>query len=150
MTVRVVVLDSTPLSLLCGPPRRADVVTCRQWCDALVLAGNRVVIPEVIDYEVRRELLRAKKDASAGRLTALRGFLEYLPLNTPTMERAARVWADARQRGRPTAPDPALDVDMILVAQAESLMAPNTVIATSIVAHIAPFHPAEFWSAITP
>jgi predicted nucleic acid-binding protein len=147
---RVVVLDSTPLGLLCGPPARPDVATARQWRDALVMAGHRLVIPEVIDYEVRRELLRANKTASVGRLTALRAQLEYLPLGTAAMERAAELWADARRRGLPTAPDPSLDIDVILAAQAESLAVPNTVIATSNVAHLVRFHPAEFWSSITP
>jgi len=150
MSLRVVVLDATPLSLLCGPPTKPDVKAARRWRDVLVLAVHRLVIPEIIDYELRRELLRARKDASAARLTALRGPLDYTVLTTAAMERAARLWADARQSGRPTAGDKDLDVDMILIAQAEALGLSNTVIATSNLAHIAPFHQAEFWSSITP
>lgn len=150
MTPRVIVLDSTPLGLLCGPPTKKDVIAARRWRDRLVVAGHRLVIPEIIDYEVRRELLRAQKHASAARLTALRGQLEYLPLATAMMERAAEVWSDARQKGRPTAGDNTIDVDMILVAQAESLRAPTAVIATANVGHLARFFPAELWSNVAP
>lgn len=150
MTPLVVVLDSTPLSLLSGPPMKKDVTAARKWRDALVMAGHRLIIPEIIDYEVRRELLRAQKPASAARLTALRGQLQYLPLATAMLERAAEIWAEARQKGRPTAGDNTIDIDMILVAQAESLRAPGAVIATANVGHLSQFFLAELWSSITP
>ena len=34
---------------------------CRDWLAALVFKGAEVVVPEIADYEVRRELLRAEK-----------------------------------------------------------------------------------------
>jgi hypothetical protein len=42
------------------------------------------------------------------------------------------------------------DADMILVAQAESLNDPNTIIATTNVAHLSRFFPADLWMNITP
>ena len=44
----------------------------------------------------------------------LKRTLEYLPLTTDVMLQAAAFWAQARQTGTPTAPDPALDGDVIL------------------------------------
>ena len=75
---------------------------------------------------------------------------EYLILTTDIMRRAAELWAFARQTGQPTARDDALDADMILVAQAESLNDPSTIIATSNVGHLSRFFPADLWTNITP
>ena len=66
------------------------------------------------------------------------------------MQRAAALWAFARQTGQPTANDDALDADMILIAQAESLNDPNTIIATTNVGHLSRFFPADLWTNIIP
>jgi predicted nucleic acid-binding protein len=116
----------------------------------LIAAGVRVVIPEITDYELRRELLRAGKVASVRRLDALAQATEYLPINTTAMRRAAELWALARQQGQPTAADNTIDADMILAAQALTLGAPQVVVATSNVGHLARFVPAEPWQNITP
>ena len=65
------------------------------------------MIPEIADYEVRRELLRAEKRLSLARLNALKGMLSYLPITTPTILQAAEFWAAARRLGRKTAAAPA-------------------------------------------
>jgi len=61
------------------------------------------MLPEIADYEVRRELLRAGKVAGIGRLDELKSRLTYLPISTLVMLLAADFWAEARKRGRPTA-----------------------------------------------
>ena len=68
-----------------------------------------------------------------GRLDALKGMLNYAPITTPVMLKAAEFWATARRMGRPSADDASLDADMILVAQAAALGrdADETVIATT-------------------
>ncbi len=148
---RAVLLDATPLSLLAAPLSRADAQACLAWAGGLLAAGNRVIIPEIIDYEVRRELLRAGKKASLRRLDALAQLHEYLPLTTSAMRRAAELWALARQRGQPTAGDSTIDADMILAAQALTLLnAPAVVIATNNVAHLSRFVAAELWPNIIP
>ena len=65
------------------------------------------------------------------------------------MRMAAELWAQARSAGRPTAPDPALDADVILAAQARSLTT-AIVVATGNPAHLSRFVPAELWASITP
>jgi hypothetical protein len=65
------------------------------------------------------------------------------------MRWAAELWAQARQGGYPTAPDPALDGDVILAAQALSLGVP-VVVATANVAHLSRFVPADVWQNIAP
>lgn len=67
------------------------------------------------------------------------------------MLRAAELWARARNIGKPTASDPALDVDMILAAQAALLIddGDSVMVATTNVSHLALFVPAALWQEIT-
>ncbi|NJK53813.1 MAG: type II toxin-antitoxin system VapC family toxin [Acaryochloris sp. RU_4_1] len=108
------------------------------------------MIPEIADYEVRRELLRANKTKGIARLDDLAKFLEYLPIETAVMRQAAQLWAQARQQGQPTAGDKTIDGDMILVAQAMTLGVLDVVIATTNVGHLSRFIAAELWQNITP
>ena len=147
---RVVLLDSAPLGLLTAPPRRAVALTCSQWLADLIAAGTRIIVPEITDYELQRELLRAGKTASIRRLDALGQATEYLPITTAVMRRAAELWAQARQQGQPTAADNTIDADMILAAQALTLGTREVVIATSNVGHLSRFVTAEVWQNITP
>jgi len=147
---RAVLLDSAPLGLLTAPPQKRHAQACSRWLTSLIAAGIRVLVPEITDYEVRRELLRAGKKASVARLDTLAQTTAYLPITTLAMRRAADLWAAARQQGQPTAGDNTIDADMILAAQALTLGIPDVVIATTNVSHLALFVPAEHWQAITP
>jgi hypothetical protein len=108
-----------------------------------------VILPEIADYEVRRELIRIQSNYALANLDALGFRLEYLPLSTYMMRLAAAFWAHARKAGQPTASDPALDGDVILAAQAQSLAA-NVLVATTNPGHLVRFVPAELWTNITP
>jgi predicted nucleic acid-binding protein len=147
---QVIILDTGPLGLVTNPKLSAESNACAQWLQTHVTAGNRVIIPEIADYEVRRELLRANKMKGIARLEDLSRFLEYLPIKTIAMRQAAQFWAQARQQGQPTAGDKTIDGDMILVAQAMTLAVPNVVIATTNVGHLSRFVAAELWQSIPP
>ncbi len=108
MVSHVVLLDAGPLGLATNPRRSRQSVACAQWVQAIVTHGMRVIVPEIADYEVRRELVRANKVSGLARLDALARLLEYLPLTTAAMRQAALFWAQARQQGQPTADDKAL------------------------------------------
>ncbi len=97
--------------MLCHPRANRAVVG---WFRRLLLSGTTVFLPEIANYEVRRELIRAKLTRSIERLDLLKAQLRYVPLNTPTMLRAAELWARARNRGTPTADPKELDGDVIL------------------------------------
>lgn len=101
MVSHTVLLDAGPLGLVTNPRRSRQSVACAQWLQELVGHESRVLVPEVADYEVRRELLRANKTRGLARLDALAAQLEYLPLTTAAMRQAAVFWAQARQQGRP-------------------------------------------------
>jgi predicted nucleic acid-binding protein len=144
-----VVLDSGPVGVLTNPNPNPAPVAIRQWLADLQARGRRVILPEIADYEIRREFLLGNMAQSLTLLDALGVRVEYLPLVTATMRRAAELWARARRTGRPTAPDPALDGDVILAAQAESLGV-QVIVATGNPAHLGRFVPADLWQNIVP
>lgn len=82
---RIIFLDAGPLGIVTNPRPSPPSLACAQWLQSLIAAGQRVIIPEIADYEVRRELLRAGRV----RLDQLSTFAEYLPLTTEAMRRAA-------------------------------------------------------------
>ena len=145
MTDRIA-LDSSPLSLAAHPNERAPrVKEVRDWLEAQLAAGAVVFLPEITDYEVRRELLRLRRQRSIERLDGLQTILTYLPLDTPTMRRAAELWATVRQRGTPTADPKEIDPDVILAAQAERV---GAVVATENVGHLSRLVTAKHWRDI--
>lgn len=146
----VIFLDAAPLGVLVNPQKTAATLAARRWLTSIRNANRRVIVPEITDYEVRRELLRAGSRRGPMLLDQLAQQLEYLPLTTSAMRLAAELWAQARAHGYPTAADPALDADVILAAQAHTFGVARYVVATSNVAHLSRFVPAMLWQNITP
>jgi predicted nucleic acid-binding protein len=148
-----ILLDSTPLGLLTKPIRNASVVAVSQWIASCLGSGHSIYVPEVIDYELRRELLRAGKSHSVTLLDSAKTRLRYLPITTSTMLLAADLWAQSRNSGTPTGNPLKLDIDVILAAQALNLSVPadeNVIIATENVGHLSRFVAADLWSNINP
>jgi predicted nucleic acid-binding protein len=116
----------------------------------MLAQGVVVVVPEIVDYEVRRELIRANRLASIRQLDQLLDLALYLPITTEAMRRSAELWAVVRQTGQPTAQPQALDGDVILAAQTIETFGndPNVIVATSNVSHIARFVVADHWQDI--
>jgi len=75
--------------LLSDPKVSAEAIAITNWASQCLTAGHRLYIAEIIDYELRRELLRAGKTRSVARLDALKTTLRYLPLDPATMLLAA-------------------------------------------------------------
>lgn len=119
----------------------------------MLKGGNRVLVPAIIYFERKRELLRANKPFSVGRLEVFsRASNRYIPLTDEALRLAAELWAKARQEGRPTADSKELDIDVILAAQALSFGVPasDVVVATTNVRHLAQFVAAKHWTGIVP
>ena len=144
-----IVLDTGVLGQITNPRASGERPPVR-WLLQHLEAGSQVVVPEIVDYELRRELLRGGLQRSLARLEEFSSTVTYLPITTPAMRLAAQFWAEARNRGRPAAPDLALDGDMILAAQARLLSddVPLVVVATTNVRHLADFVDARLWDAI--
>ena len=145
---RTILLDSGPLGLITNPKASQQTAACGQWVVEALDRGSAVFVPEIADYEVRRELIRARRSAGLDRLDAFIAQVEYLPIETAAMRQAAVFWAAARQGGRPTAPDPALDADVILAAQAATLNQPDVIVATTNPKHLSRYIPAALWADI--
>ncbi|MGB7893119.1 MAG: nucleic acid-binding protein [Microcoleus sp.] len=148
---RIVFLDSGPLAIVTNPKAASPLSQeGKVWLQSLLLKGYIVMLPEIADYEVRRELIRAGKTAGIRRLDQLKSQIPYRPLTSEVMLLAAQLWADARMRGRPTAEANALDGDVILAAQAilEASEGNQVVIATTNVGHLSQFVDAREWRLI--
>jgi predicted nucleic acid-binding protein len=150
---RIIVLDSTPLGLVCRRLGHLGGDLCRSWLHSLRLSGALVVVPEIADFEVRRELIRAGSHTGLTRLDHFAANLAYDPITTPIMK-AAEFWADIRRRGLPTAADQSLDADVIVAAQAVLVGVPGdtVTVATSNPGHLLRFPgiDARDWPSITP
>jgi predicted nucleic acid-binding protein len=150
---QIVLLDSGILGLITAPRASAKAIACSKWIESLADAGDVTLVPEICDYEIRRELLRANKRRGVERLDNVALELGYLPLSTDCMRFAAELWAKARQHGFPTAADAALDGDVILAAQgivAGAQLGLPVVIATDNVAHLSRYVDARLWENIQP
>ena len=134
-------LDSGPLGLVSNPIASPANTQCGQWLQSHLRSGTNVVLPEIADYEVRRELIRSGKSLGTRQLDGLKGVLNYVPLTTETMLLAAQLWAEARPGGQPTADRHALDADVILASQAKMLASSidQVVIATTNASHLTRF-----------
>ena len=149
MTLHIL-LDSYPLGALSHPnPPDTSIF---QWAADCQAAGHEIHVPEVIDYEIRRELLRAGKNTGIRKLDGLKAMLNFLPINSAAMLLAADLWSQSRRSGLATGDPKRLDVDVILAAQALTLGVPASelTVATSNVGHISRFVRADLWTNIKP
>jgi len=149
---RIVLLDSGPLGIVTNPKAASPLSQeGKVWLQSLPLKGYIVMLPEIADYEVRRELIPAGKTAGIRRLDQLKSQIPYRPLTTEVMLLAAQLWADARNKGKTTAEHHVIDGDVILAAQAilEVNAGNEVVIATTNVGHLSQFVDAREWRLIS-
>jgi hypothetical protein len=83
---RIVLLDSGPLGIVISPKAASPLSQeGKVWLEYLPQKGYTVMLPEIADYEVRRELIRAGKTAGIRRLDQLKSQIPYRPLTTEVM-----------------------------------------------------------------
>lgn len=149
---RILLLDSGPLGLVTQPKISPEVQAINRWLLGCLRAGDIVLVPAIIYYELRRELLRAQKASGLARLDA---FVRaephrYVPLTDDALRLAAELWAESRKQGRPTAPVLDLDIDVILAAQALTVAVNGElVVVTTNPRHLRPFIDARPWNDAT-
>ena len=144
----IIVLDTSIIGIVTNPKSSPNSFACTAWLKTKLANADEIFIPEICDYEIRRELIRANKTQGLARLDTFKNSLNYLPITTDAMLKAAEFWAIARQKGKPAAPDLSLDGDMILSAQTfilEEDLGENAVIATTNVKHLNLFADAREW-----
>ena len=147
---RVVVLDSGPVGMVTNPKATPLALDCQLWLSSLEQKGYEAILPEIADYEVRRELLRAGKLTGIRQLDQLKLLITYIPITTQVMLLAAQLWAEARRAGRPTADPKELDGDVILAAQAILVASEGNevIVATTNLGHLSQFVDAREWRVI--
>jgi predicted nucleic acid-binding protein len=144
---RFILLDSGPRGQIA---RRSPLPEVSRWATRLLDSGARFAISAVIDYEVRRSFLQASLTDSLNVLDDLTRAYTYIPLDKQSWYLAADMWASLRKRGKPTAAEKALDIDVILAAQAQILidLGHDDMIATTNVKHLELLAPARLWNEI--
>jgi predicted nucleic acid-binding protein len=139
--------------LITHPQRSAQVLAITDWLASRIMAGDRIIVPAIVHFELKRELIRANKATGLERLQKFVGAMpgRYLPLSDEALQLAAEFWARARKQGRPTADVKDLDVDVILAAQALSFgpATQDIVVATTNEKHLSQFVTAREWTRIT-
>jgi len=149
----LIFLDTSILGYITHPRGSVESTECVAWLRECLNRGAIVCLPEVCDYELRRDyFLRVALNATQ-KLDQWKAVLEYVPIDTEIMLRAAKLWAESKRRGKPTAPPDSLDGDVILAAQvqlkAEKSKDSNSVIATTNIGHLEQFAKAKAWRQIT-
>jgi predicted nucleic acid-binding protein len=145
-------LDSGPLGILTNRQKSPTVAGLSDWLSSFLRSGARAIVPAIVYYELKRELLRAEKTSGIRRLdefvSAAPG--RYLPLSDQALRLAAELWAQSRQLGRPTAEPKALDVDVLIAAQALSFGAAPTdiVVVTTNPGHLSQFITSKHWNEL--
>ena len=144
---RPIILDAGPLSMIAHPRPNAQIA---EWYKRIVGRGVEIFVAEVADYEVRRSfLLRGLElEKALARLNELKQELNYLPLTTAQMLKAAELWADSWRKGQPTCDPKELDCDVILAAQALSVSV-DAIVVTDNIKHLARFVDARHWNDIS-
>jgi hypothetical protein len=123
---------------------------CRQWMERLLAGGIAVRVPEIADYELRRNLVRIRSERSLTALDSLVARIGYVALTTVSMRKAASYWAQARWRGKAATDNKRLDGDMILCGQVSVLVdgGDDAEIATDNTRHFSHFFKAREWFKI--
>ena len=97
MNQRLILLDTGPLGLVTNIKANPQAQACQAWFQTVKL---RVLLPEISDYELRRELLRAGKLRGLRQLDQLKTLVPYCPITTELM---LKLWpALRRQLPRPS------------------------------------------------
>ena len=121
----IVILDSNILTLLVTPideklsedeKLTKEIHQCTKWFERLLSKGARIIVSDICDYELRRELIRIKSK-SVQELDNLRDLIEFKSVTFAVLEKAAELWAEARYLSQSNKIKENIDVDCILAAQ---------------------------------
>lgn len=141
---KAIILDTGPLGRITHPkpkPNREIAI----WFKKVLRTETIVFIPEIVDYELRRNFLLEGMKEAIKRLDQLEDELIYLPLDTEIMLKAAELWAFMRRQGKPSADPKALDGDVILAAQALKV---NATVITENISHLKLMVAAKNWKEL--
>jgi len=118
----VVLVDTGPLWKIVDPKGEIDAKgenAVRKWIQFVKKWKISLRIPEIADYELRRELVLQNFAKNINNLNKFRQTGRFIPITSEVMLEAADLWAWVRKdKGQPTTDNKRLDGDVILAAQA--------------------------------
>ncbi len=129
---RSYLLDTNIVSALCAPSHKNNQELAKKLVIHFDRVAPRLLLSQLVDYEVRRGLLYKQATTGLQRLNKLVSTMELLIITTEHWNKAADLWVKARQMGRPTAGDNSMDADCILAAQA---LVENAIVITQNTRH---------------
>ena len=149
-------LDTGPLGTITNPKKSLETLDMLKWAAKHIQAGNRIMVPAIADYEVRRELIRSGRAAGIRALDTWNATASerYIPLSDAALKRAAVLWAQVRNIGVVTADPKEIDGDALIAAQAleyqqeNGILLKQIIVATTNVGHLSHFVPAKLWTEI--
>ena len=111
----IILLDTGVLGKICHKNISIGTIKVLKYLEQQKI-GLRV--PEICDYEIRRNLILENLDKSIRKLNKFRKTDRLIFFNSDTMMIASEIWAEIRKQGNPTENKDNLDGDVILAAQA--------------------------------
>jgi toxin FitB len=113
----LIILDSAPLGFFCNPKNRDNYKKLSNFVKSLNFS---IGVPEIIDYELRRNLELENLQKSISLLSQFQQRRQLISLESEDLIRAAELWAWCRKQGSTTTENKGIDIDVILVSQALS------------------------------
>lgn len=152
----IIFIDTGVLGLLSSPNQREEVTNSQEWLYSCLSRGINLVSSDLCDYEVRRGTLLAVnsslRERGLQKLDDLREFINFLPVSSIVLRKAAEIWAETRRQGLPTANPENLDADVIIGATCQLLQqeypGQRLIAATTNVKHLSRFIEAQEWQEI--
>jgi predicted nucleic acid-binding protein len=152
----IIFIDTGVLGLITSPNENLEVRKCQNWLYQLIARGVYAISSEICDYELRRSLIlesfTTNNQRSRDNLNYLNSLIDFFPVSTEVLQKAAELWAQARRQGIPTADRKNIDADMIIAATSQLVQTQypgrNLLVATTNVKHIDSFIAAKTWEDI--
>ncbi len=157
----IVILDSNILALLVASideklsedeKLAKESYHCTEWFYRLLSKGAYVTSSDLCDYEIRRELIRIKSK-SVQELDKLRDLIDFHQVTFAVLEKAAELWAEARDMSQSNKVKENIDIDCILAAQwcllKEEYPARQVIIATKNIKDFQRVTECSIWQEIT-
>ena len=91
----IVFLDSGVLHTLISNSKVKEVIDCQNWFYYLLSRSALIVTSAICNYEVKRELVRRNNVGEINNLNQLKKLIDSLPVDEPTLDLAAELWAEA-------------------------------------------------------
>lgn len=145
--IKPIILDAVPLIQLLHPRLYPEI---KAWVSKLLQSDFLLVIPAIVDYQVRCYLTRENLSLSIQRLDSLKTIFYYLSIDDSMLMKAAVLSAQVSNSGVNSSKKD-LDFAAILAAQAlvlDERFSSKSVIATTNAKCLSTFIDARIWQDI--